>query len=191
MFVDLGISARHVHLSRQDIDILFGKDYQLTVFKDLKQLGQYAANEKVEVIGPKGGFEKVRILGPERKKSQVELSASDCIKIGVPVILRDSGDHKDTPGVTLVGPKGTVELSGGVMVASRHIHVSTVTANIEDIKNGDILCAKVPGEREVIFGNILARVDETFVDELHLDTDEANASFVKNNQKVEVFKCRK
>jgi propanediol utilization protein len=191
MFIELGISARHVHLSRQDIDILFGKDYQLTVFKDLKQLGQYAANEKVEVIGPKGGFETVRILGPERKKSQVELSASDCIKIGVPVVLRDSGDHKDTPGVTLVGPKGTVELNGGVMVASRHMHVSTETAKKEDIKNGDILCAKVPGEREVIFGNILARVDETFVDELHLDTDEANASFVKNNQKVEVFKCQK
>jgi propanediol utilization protein len=191
MFVELGISARHVHLSRQDIDILFGKDYQLTVFKDLKQLGQYAANEKVEIIGPKGCFETVRILGPERKKSQVELSASDCIKIGVAVVLRDSGDHKDTPGVTLVGPKGSVELNGGVMVASRHMHVSTETAKKEDIKNGDILCAKVPGEREVIFGNILARVDETFVDELHLDTDEANASFVKNNQKVEVYKCQK
>lgn len=191
MFVELGISARHVHLSRQDIDILFGKDYQLTVFKDLKQLGQYAANEKVEVIGPKGGFETVRILGPERKKSQVELSASDCIKIGVPVVLRDSGDHKDTPGVTLVGPKGSVELNGGVMVASRHMHVSSETAIKEDIKNGEILCAKVPGDREVIFSNILARVDSTFVDELHLDTDEANASFVKNNQKVEVYKCQK
>lgn len=191
MFVELGISARHVHLSREDIDTLFGKDYQLTVMKDLKQLGQYAANEKVEIKGPKGCFETVRILGPERKKSQVELSASDCIKIGVPVVLRDSGDHKDTPGVTLVGPKGSVQLDGGVMVASRHMHVSTATAEKENIKNGEILCAKVPGEREVIFGNILARVDVTFVDELHLDTDEANASFVKNNQKVEVFKCQK
>ncbi|KAF0091427.1 MAG: propanediol utilization protein [Fusobacteria bacterium] len=191
MFVELGISARHVHLSRGDIDILFGKEYQLTVFKDLKQLGQYAANEKVEVIGPKGSFETVRILGPERKKSQVELSASDCIKIGVPVVLRDSGDHIDTPGVKLVGPKGSIELTGGVMVASRHMHVSTETADKEDIKNGELLCAKIPGDREVIFGNVLARVDATFVDELHLDTDEANASFVKNNQKVDVYKCQK
>ncbi|MDD2370704.1 MAG: phosphate propanoyltransferase [Firmicutes bacterium] len=191
MFVEVGISARHVHLSRTDIDILFGKDYQLTVFKDLKQLGQYAANEKVELVGPKSSFTTVRILGPERKKSQVELSATDCMKIGVPVVLRDSGDHKDTPSVKLVGPKGSVELEGGVMVASRHMHVCTATALKEGIKNGDLLCAKVPGDREVIFGNVLARVDETFVDELHLDTDEANASFVKNNQEVEVYKCQK
>lgn len=191
MFIELGISARHVHLSRNDLDILFGKDYQLTIMKDLKQLGQYAANEKVEVIGPKGEFKSVRILGPERKKSQVELSASDCIKIGLPAVLKDSGDHEGTPGVKLVGPLGSVELPSGVMVASRHMHVSLETAEKEGIKNGDILCAKIPGDREVVFGNILARVDATFVDELHLDTDEANASFVKNNQKVEVYKCQK
>lgn len=191
MFIEIGISARHVHLSRADIDVLFGKDYQLTVFKDLKQLGQYAANEKVEVIGPKDGFKTVRILGPERKSSQVELSATDCIKIGVPVVLRDSGDHRDTPGVKLVGPNGSIEIESGVLVASRHMHVSSETAEKEGINNGDILCAKIPGDREVIFCNILARVDKTFVDELHLDTDEANASFIKDNQKVEVYKCQK
>ncbi len=191
MFIEVGISARHVHLSRKDIDILFGKDYQLTVFKDLKQVGQFAANEKVEVIGPRSAFKAIRILGPERKKSQVELSATDCIKIGVPVVLRDSGDHRETPSVKLVGPKGTVELEGGVMVASRHMHVSTTTALKEGINNGDLLCAEIPGERAVVFSNILARVDETYVDELHLDTDEANASFVKDKQKVEIYKCQK
>ncbi len=191
MLIEVGISARHVHLSRKDIDILFGPNYQLSVFKDLKQLGQYAANEKVELIGPKCGLNSVRILGPERKKTQVELSATDCIKIGIPVVLRDSGDHKDTPSVKLIGPVGSIELEGGVIVASRHIHVSTETSIKEGINNGDMLCAKITGEREVIFGKVLARVDETFVDELHLDTDEANASFVKNNQKVEVYRCQK
>jgi len=191
MFIEVGISARHVHLSSKDIDILFGTNYQLTVFKDLKQLGQFAANEKVEIIGPKGALKNVRILGPDRKKSQVELSATDCIKIGVPVVLRDSGDHNETPSVKIIGPEGIIELDGGVMVASRHMHVSTETSIKEGINNGDILCAKVTGEREVVFGNVLARVDEKFVDEIHLDTDEANASFVKNNQKIEVFKCQK
>lgn len=186
MKIVLGVSARHVHLTRDTIDILFGKDYQLTKLKDLKQLGQFAANEKVEVIGPKSSFATVRILGPERSKDQVELSVSDCIKIGVEPIVRDSGKHEGTKGVIIRGPKGEVVIDKGVLVAARHVHISSETAKKEGIKDGDILKATIPGPREVIFGNVLARVDETYVDEFHLDTDEANASLAKNGQEIEL-----
>ena len=186
MKIGLGISARHVHLTREAIDILFGKDYQLTKLKDLKQLGQYAANEKVEVAGPRDSFKTVRILGPERSKNQVELSVSDCIKIGVKPVVKDSGDHEGSYGAKIIGPQGEITIEKGVIVASRHVHISTKTAQKEGIKNGDILKATVPGDREIVFGNILARVDDSFVDELHLDTDEANASLAYDGQEIEL-----
>lgn len=190
MLIEIGISARHVHLTREAIDVLFGEGYQLTRLKDLKQLGQFAANEKVEVSGPKGSFQTVRILGPERKSNQVELSASDCIKIGVAPVLRDSGKHEGTPGAVIIGPKGQIVIEQGVLVAARHAHLCLETAAAEGIEDGDILQAVVPGDRETTFGNILARVDKTYVDEFHLDTDEANACFARDNQKVEITKCR-
>lgn len=191
MVIELGISARHVHLTREAVDILFGKGYPLTKMKDLKQLGQYAANEKVEVIGPKGSFKTVRILGPERKVNQVELSATDCLKLGVLPVLRDSGDIEGTPGATLVGPMGSITIDKGVLVATRHVHLCPETAASEGIINGEFLMARVDGDRETTFGKVLARVDKTFVDEFHLDTDEANASFAKGNQRIELYKCQK
>lgn len=190
MFIEIGISARHVHLSREDVDVLFGEGYQLTKLKDLKQTGQYAAVEQVEVVGPKGSFRTVRILGPERKRSQVELSASDCIKLGVQPVVRDSGKHEGTPGAVLIGPNGRVELQAGVLVAARHVHLCPQTAEREGIRDGELLCATVEGERETMFGKVLARVDETYVDEFHLDTDEANACSAKSGQLAEIVKCR-
>lgn len=186
MKIVLGVSARHVHLTREAMDVLFGKGYQLTKFKDLKQLGQFAANEKVEVEGPKGSFKTVRILGPERSKNQVELSVSDCIKIGVKPVLRDSGKHNDTVGAKIIGLKGEITIESGVLVAARHVHISVATAKKEGIKDGDILQVTVPGDRNVIFGNVLARVDDTYVDEFHLDTDEANASLAYDGQEIEL-----
>lgn len=191
MLIELGISARHVHLNREAIDLLFGEGYELTNFKDLKQLGQFAANEKVEVHGPKGSFGGVRILGPARRINQVEVSVTDCIKLGVLAVLRDSGDIADTPGVVLIGPKGQIELKEGVIVAARHAHFSVETALKEGITDGDRLCARVQGNREVEFRNVLARVDASYVDELHLDTDEANGALAKDNQRIEITKCQK
>lgn len=191
MKVELGISARHVHLTRNTIDILFGKGYELTKLKDLKQLGQFAANERVEVIGSRDSFKAVRILGPERSRDQVELSVSDCVKIGVKPIVRNSGNIEGTPGVKIIGPKGEIEIKNGVIVAARHVHVSIATAKAEGINDGDILNAFIPGIREVVFSNVLARVDESFVDELHLDTDEANAASACNGQEIELNNGKK
>lgn len=186
MKVVLGVSARHVHLTRGAIDVLFGKSYQLTKLKDLKQLNQFVANEKVVVEGPKDSFKTVRILGPERSKNQVELSISDCIKIGVKPVLRDSGKHNDTVGAKIIGPKGEIIIKTGVLVAARHVHISRATSEKEGIKDGDILQATVLGDRKVIFGNVLVRVDDAYVDELHLDTDEANACLAYNGQEIEL-----
>lgn len=191
MKIELGVSARHVHVSQEDLETLFGPGYELTKFKDLKQTGQYAANEKVQVEGPRGSFQAVRILGPVRKASQVEVSATDCLKLGVAAVLRDSGKLQETPGVTLTGPAGQVVLSQGVIVAARHVHLCPETAQREGIEDGDYLCAHIPGDREITFGKVLARVDASYVDEFHLDTDEANAAMVSSCAMVELSKCQK
>ncbi|QJW44916.1 phosphate propanoyltransferase [bacterium BFN5] len=186
--IPAGISARHVHVSREHLNILFGEGYQLTVKKELSQPGQYASNEQVDIITEKGSFKGVRILGPERKNTQIEVSLSDAMKLGLKPPVRDSGDVKNSPGVTLVGPKGTVELAEGVIVAMRHIHMTPADAAEFGVSDKEIVQVRCGGERGLIFDNVLIRVNDAFALEMHLDTDEGNAAMCKTSDTVELIK---
>ena len=176
LYVPVAISARHVHLSRADMDILFGRGYSLKKLKDITQPGQFACEETVTFAGPKGRMEKMRVLGPERKETQVELSLTDCYKVGVKPFIRMSGDLEGTPGGKLIGPAGEVELDKGVIVAARHLHLSSEEAGWFGLKNGDIVSVKKGGERALIMGNVVVRTGEAHSLEMHIDTDEANAA---------------
>lgn len=182
----VGLSNRHIHLSQEDIDVLFGEGYKLTKAKDLAQPGQYAANEKVDVKGERGTIKGIRVLGPSRNKSQVEISLGDARTLGVDTVLRNSGDLKNTPGVKLIGPKGEVDLENGVIIAARHIHMSTEDAERFGIKDQDKVRVKVDGPRGLIFENVLVRVSPNFKLEMHIDIEEGNAAGVKNNDIVEI-----
>lgn len=186
--VPVGISARHVHVSQADLDILYGEGYQLTVKKDLLQEGQFASNELVDIVTEKGSFKNVRILGPVRKQTQVEIALTDALKLKLAVPVRDSGDLKGSPGITIVGPKGTIEIPEGVIAAGRHIHMSLDDAAKFDVKDKDIVKVRCGGERGLLFENVLIRVHESFRLEMHIDTDEANAAMCKNSGLVEVIK---
>lgn len=184
--VPVGISNRHLHVSQADLEILFGQGYQLKVMKDLSQPNQFAAEECVMVVGKKGVFEKVRILGPARKLTQIEISLTDSYALGVPPMVRDSGDTKGTPGCIIVGPKGSVTLKEGVIVAARHLHMHTKDAEKLGLKDLDRIAIKAPGPRSIIFNNVLARVNEQYALDFHLDTDEANAAGLKNGDMLEI-----
>ena len=186
--VPVGISARHVHVSQADLDILYGEGYQLTVKKDLLQEGQFASNELVDIVTEKGSFKNVRILGPVRKQTQVEIALTDALKLKLAIPVRDSGDLKGSPGITIVGPKGTIEIPEGVIAAGRHIHMSLDDAAKFDVKDKDIVKVRCGGERGLLFENVLIRVHESFRLEMHIDTDEANAAMCKNSGLVEVIK---
>ena len=178
--VPVGVSARHIHLSPEHIEILFGKGYELKVLKPLSQPGQYAAEETVAVIGPKGKFDKVRILGPARGKTQIEFSRTDAYALGIPAPVRESGHIDGTPGAKIVGPCGEIELTEGVIVAARHIHFHTEDAERWGIKDKQLLRVRVNGERPLIFEDVIARVSDQFKLDMHIDTDEANAAGVQN-----------
>lgn len=170
------VSARHCHLSREHLDILFGKDYELTVKKELSQPGQFAAKEKVKVIGEKSEFPRVSILGPTRKNTQVEISLTDARSIGIKAPIRESGKINDSAGCTLVGPKGKVELNEGVIVAKRHIHITPEDAKKYNLKDREIVAVKIKtNERSSILDDVVIRVREDFKSAMHIDTDEANA----------------
>ena len=169
-------SARHVHVTQEALEILFGKDAVLTKKKDLSQPGQFACEERVTVVGPKKELANVSILGPVRPATQVELSATDARSIGLPVAIRESGDIAGTPGCKLIGPKGEVEISEGVIVAQRHIHMIPETAEKLGIKNKDVVWVKAETNgRTAILGDVVVRVSEKFADAMHIDTDESNA----------------
>lgn len=176
--VPLGISNRHIHLSQAALTTLFGENYTLTRQKELSQPGQYAAQETVTLVGPKGNLENVRVLGPIRSKTQAEISVSDCYTLGIKAVLRDSGQHEGTPGLRILGPAGQVELESGVMVASRHLHLSTGEAAEWSLKDGDRVSIKVPSPRPMIFQDVLVRVSDHYRKEFHLDLDEANAALI-------------
>lgn len=181
----VGVSNRHVHLSREDLDVLFGKGYELKPIKDLGQPGQYAADEKVIIVGPKGAIEQVRVLGPVRNQTQIEISKTDAFKLGVNPPVRDSGDIEGTPGIVIVGPKGTVVKDKGVILAKRHIHMLPKDAQHYGVKDKDIV--KVVCEKEgrrLVFDDVLIRVSEKFALEFHVDTDEANAALLNNGDLV-------
>ena len=186
--VPVGISARHVHLSRDHVKILFGAGYQLTPEKSLSQPGQFACKEQVEVCGPKGSIKKVRILGPERKQSQVEMAFSDSRILGINPPVRTSGDLKETPGILLKGPVGEVSLKEGVIIADRHIHMTPEEASWFDVSDGDRVNVLVPGEKAGVLGRVLVRVTSESRLDLHVDTDDANAFLLRQGQWVTIRK---
>ncbi len=182
-------SARHVHVSREDLDVLFGEGYELTNKKDLSQPGQYACEERVAVVGAKGQFPAVSILGPTRPSSQVELSASDARSIGVKAPVRESGDIAGSGSCKLVGPKGEVELSEGVIVAKRHIHLTPEAAAEIGVEDKEIVGVKIESDgRNLIFGDVVCRVNPNFAPAMHIDTDESNAAFATPGMMGEVVK---
>lgn len=186
--VPVGISARHVHLSRDHVEILFGAGYQLTPEKSLSQPGQFACKEQVEVWGPKGAIKKVRILGPERKQSQVEMASSDCRILGTQPPVRTSGDLKETPGILLKGPVGEVSLKEGVIIADRHIHMTPEEARWFGVSDGDRVNVVVSGEKEGVLGRVLIRITSESRLDLHVDTDDANAFLLRQGQWVTIRK---
>lgn len=169
-------SARHVHVTEETLEILFGKGYQLTKKKDLSQPGQFACEERVQVIGPKNSFPAVSILGPTRPADQVELSASDARSIGVAAPVRESGDIAGSGACKLVGHKGEVELKEGVIVAKRHIHMTPEDAENYGVKDKQVVSVKIDSpERSLVFGDVVVRVSPKFKLAMHIDTDESNA----------------
>lgn len=170
------VSARHVHVSREHLDILFGKDYELTVKKNLSQPGQYAANERVDIIGPKKELKNVSILGPVRPQTQVEISLTDARSIGVAAPIRESGDINQSAPCKIVGPKGEIEISEGVIVAKRHIHLTPQDAEAFGVKDKQIVSVKIDTDgRSSILGDVVIRVRNDFASAMHIDTDEGNA----------------
>ena len=185
--VPVGISVRHVHLTRSDVDWLFGRNYQLTPKKALSQPGQFACEECVDVVGPKGTLTKVRILGPERSSTQVELSQTDCRTIGVKAPVRSSGDLDGTPGIELRGPNGKIQVSKGVIIADRHIHMTPADAARFGFKNGDRVKVWIGGEKPGVMGNVLIRVSDKAALDMHVDTDDGNAFLLNQGQWLTVL----
>ena len=177
--VILETSARHVHVSREDLDVLFGAGYELTAKKALSQPGQFACEERVAVVGPKGSFPGVSILGPVRPASQVELSLTDARSIGVVAPVRESGDVSGSGSVKLVGPNGEVELKEGTIAAKRHIHATPADAALYELEDKQIVSIQYENDgRSIIFGDVVVRVHPNYALAAHIDTDEANAGGV-------------
>ena len=186
--VPIGVSARHVHLTQEHVEALFGPGYHLTKKKDLMG-GQFASNEMVTIVGLKlRAIENVRILGPTRKASQVEVSATDAVRLGMKVPVRESGDIKGSAPIALIGPKGALYLKEGCIVAMRHIHMSPKDAADAGVKDGDIVSVKADNERGTIFNHVKIRVDESFTLEMHIDTDEANAAQIATGNTVTIIR---
>ena len=174
--VKIGISNKHLHLSEEHVEVLFGKGHQLTPTKALVQPGQFACEEKVDIVGPKNTLKGIRVLGPVRPETQVELAMTDARTIGIKAPVTESGKLTGTPGCKLVGPCGEVELDHGVMVAMRHVHLNDAQAEEAGVKDGEIVSIKIEGERGLIFDNVLVRAGSKHEREVHLDTDEGNAA---------------
>ncbi|QEH67208.1 ethanolamine utilization phosphate acetyltransferase EutD [Cellulosilyticum sp. ST5] len=175
LFIEVEASGRHVHLSRQDVDTLFGVGYKLTPVKELSQPGQYACSERVTVSGPKGSLKNVVVLGPERKASQVEISLTDALVLGIKAPIRQSGDITGTPEITVSNGDRQVKLSQGLIVAKRHMHITPEDANRFHVTDGEIVKVKVFGARPLIFDDLVVRVSKDFRTYIHIDYDEANA----------------
>ena len=180
-------SARHIHLKQEDVEILFGKGHQLTPKKDLSQPGQYACEERVEIVGPKNSIKNVIVLGPARPDSQVEVSLTDARTLGINAAIRESGDIEGTEGCKLVGPCGEVELANGVIAAKRHLHLTPADAEEIGVENKQIVKVKINGTRPLIFDDVVVRVSDKFARFMHIDTDEANAAGAKPNIVGEVI----
>jgi propanediol utilization protein len=186
--IPLEASGRHIHLCQEDIDELFGKGYSLTPKRELSQPGQFLAEEKVNLIGKKGIIEKAAILGPARSHSQVELSKTDSIKLGIDAPLRFSGDIKDSASIFIASSKNVIKLDEGVIIAKRHIHMTPEDAERLKVKDGDIVSIEALTERPVVFKDVLIRVNENYCLNMHIDYDEANACLFSKGDKAKLIK---
>lgn len=180
--IPIAVSARHVHLSEQHVAALFGPSYKLTKRSDLSQPNQFAAEETVTLAGPKGTIERVRILGPSRKLTQVEISQTDAFKLGVKPPIRQSGDIKGSAPITIIGPKGSIYLPEGLIIAQAHIHMAPSDAEHFNVHDGQIVQVAADTERPMTFGRVLVRVSPSYRLEMHIDTDEGNAAFIQKGQ---------
>ncbi|MBS2028224.1 MAG: phosphate propanoyltransferase [Deltaproteobacteria bacterium] len=182
----VAVSGRHVHLSREDCELLFGPDHELIRSRDVTQPGQYACVEAVSVVGPAATLEQVAVVGPLRAQTQVELSRTDAIRIGVDPPVRESGHLANTPGVILRGPRGSVELRQGAIVALRHLHATPEDARRLGLRDGAHISVRVRGPRALVFEDVVVRVSPSFKLDVHLDTDEANAAGVERGGTCEI-----
>ena len=181
-------SARHIHVTDEQLEVLYGKGYKLTVKKELSQPGQFVSNERLRIVGPKAEL-KASILGPTRKAAQVEISLTDARTIGVEAMVRESGDIAGTNGIKVIGPEGEIGLTEGVIAAKRHVHLDPKSAEEYELKNGDIVSVKVDSpERSLIFGDVVVRVREDFAPAVHIDTDEGNAAGLSGSVEGEIIK---
>lgn len=187
MKVTLGISNHHVHVTKEHLNILYGDNYELTPKKPLNQIGQYASEETVTIKTPKGEMNNVRILGPVRPYTQVEISKTDAIKLGLNPPLRDSGDVKDSSPITIIGPKGTVELTEGCIIATRHIHITPEEAKEKGLENEKEVTVKIDGPKGGTMDHVSVKIAPNSYYEMHIDTDDANAHFLSNNDEVEII----
>jgi putative phosphotransacetylase len=188
--IKIEVSARHIHLKKKDFEKLFGEGAELTVMKELSQPGMFAANETVKI---KNGFfeiDKVRVVGPLRSYTQIELSKTEARNFKVDPPIRRSGDIKNTPGMTIVGPKGQVEIENGVIIAKRHIHMTPKDAEEISVKDGDLLGVQTVGDRGLVFENVVARVDDSYAWAMHIDTDEGNAAGIDRCGNGEIIKIK-
>ncbi len=187
--VPVGVSNRHIHLSKEDLETLYGKGYELTPIKDLSQPGQFACKEQLTIIGPSlRSIEGVRVLGPVRSSSQVEISRTDSFTLKVKPPVRESGDIKGSAPITIVGPKGIVTLKEGCIIANRHIHMSEEEGKAFGLKDGDSVTVEANGERRTTFYDVQVRVNKAFSLEMHIDTDDANAAGIGNGAKVKIVR---
>lgn len=188
--IPVGISARHLHLTQEQVEILFGKGHQLTFLKPLSQTGQFAAQETVTLQGPKGSIEKVRVLGPVRPHVQVEVSMTDARSLGLNPPVRESGKLENTPGITIKGPKGQIDVANGVIVAQRHAHMSLEDAENFGLSDGDYIRVFVEGTNGGTMEPVMVRVNKNYVLDLHLDTDNSNAFGLSQGQKLRFEKIK-
>lgn len=186
MKVRIGVSARHVHVTKEDLNTLFGEGYELTKKVDLTQPGQYACNEQVTLKGPKGEIERVRILGPERRETQVEISRTDSFKLGVKPPVRNSGDLEGAAEITIVGPKGEVTKNAAI-IAARHVHATIEDAKKYGFEGKEFVSVVVKGEKGGILENVYVRISDKFSYEVHLDTDDANGFLINNGDEAELI----
>jgi putative phosphotransacetylase len=186
--IPIGVSNRHIHLTREDVDKLFGEGHELTVKKELSQPGEFAAEETVTIQTEKSEIPKVRILGPIRKATQIEISKTDAYHLGINPPIRPSGSIEGTPGITIIGPKGEITVDKGVIIAERHIHMTPKDAETYGVQDGQYVSVKTSGERELVFHRVLIRVKDTYALDMHIDTDEANAASLKTGDTGELLK---
>lgn len=186
----IGVSNRHIHFSQQDLEYLFGKGHTIQCQRDLSQPGQCAAAETVIIAGPKGCIENVRVLGPVRKQTQVEVSRSDLFRLGVTAPTRESGKLDGSGSITVIGPKGSLQLNEGLIIAQRHIHMTPFDAQTYGVADSQLVQVKVEGERGLVFDNVVVRVSDKFALEYHIDIDEANGAGIRHGDKAFLLKSK-